>query len=88
MLYLNNNYYLYILLLTANQKICLSFQEHRKCKSELNRLKAMIGDLAKFIETMNTKGKELFDVYMKLKDTFDDLTVRLVYEYSYYIRLI
>ena len=48
----------------------------------------MIGDLAKFIETMNTKGKELFDVYMKLKDTFDDLTVRLVYEYSYYIRLI
>ena len=37
----------------------------------------MIGDLAKFIETMNTKGKELFDVYMKLKDTFDDLTVRL-----------
>merc|ERR1711970_1124213 len=48
-------------------------QEHRKCISELNRLKAMISDLHKFIEVLHGKGKELFDAYMKLKSKLDEL---------------
>ena len=38
----------------------------------------MVADLSKFIDKMNDKGKELFDLYMKLKATFEDLTMRLV----------
>jgi len=52
-------------------------QEHRKCIAELNRLKAMISDLHKFIETLHTKGKELFAAYLKLKAKLDDLKVTL-----------
>jgi len=52
-------------------------QEHRKCISELNRLKAMIADLHKFIEVMHEKGKELFSAYTKLKDKLSELTERL-----------
>merc|ERR1712236_115117 len=52
-------------------------QEHRKCIAELNRLKAMISDLHKFIETLHTKGKELFAAYLKLKTKLDDLKVTL-----------
>merc|ERR1719290_468006 len=52
-------------------------QEHRKCIAELNRLKAMISDLHKFIETLHTKGKELFAAYLKLKQKLDDLKVKL-----------
>ena len=39
----------------------------------------MVADLSKFIDKMNDKGKELFDLYMKLKATFEDLTMRFVY---------
>merc|ERR1712236_131599 len=52
-------------------------QEHRKCIAELNRLKAMISDLHKFIETLHAKGKELFAAYLKLKQKLDDLKVKL-----------
>merc|ERR1712212_1448718 len=52
-------------------------QEHRKCIAELNRLKAMISDLHKFIETLHAKGKELFSAYLKLKEKLDDLKVTL-----------
>merc|ERR1712042_411431 len=52
-------------------------QEHRKCIAELNRLKAMISDLHKFIETLHTKGKELFAAYLKLKTKLDELKVTL-----------
>merc|ERR1711862_270163 len=52
-------------------------QEHRKCIAELNRLKAMISDLHKFIETLHTKGKELFAAYLKLKAKLDELKVTL-----------
>jgi len=52
-------------------------QEHRKCIAELNRLKSMISDLHKFIETLHTKGKELFGAYQKLKKKLDDLKVTL-----------
>merc|ERR1712215_447747 len=52
-------------------------QEHRKCIAELNRLKAMISDLHKFIETLHAKGKELFAAYLKLKQKLDDLKVTL-----------
>jgi len=52
-------------------------QEHRKCISELNRLKSMIADLYKFIETMHSKGKELFAAYMKLKSKLALLTEQL-----------
>merc|ERR1719309_531259 len=52
-------------------------QEHRKCVSELKRLKAMLADLYKFIETMHEKGKELFDAYMKLKNKLQDLSAQL-----------
>merc|ERR1711942_343774 len=47
-------------------------QEHRKCIAELNRLKAMISDLHKFIETLHTKGKELFAAYLKLKAKLEE----------------
>jgi len=52
-------------------------QEHRKCIAELNRLKAMIADLHKFIETLHTKGKELFAAYQKLKVKLDELQATL-----------
>jgi len=52
-------------------------QEHRKCIAELNRLKAMIADLHKFIETLHTKGKELFTAYQKLKDKLEKLKTTL-----------
>merc|ERR1739838_1127676 len=52
-------------------------QEHRKCIAELNRLKAMISDLHKFIETLHAKGKELFSAYLKLKEKLDKLKVTL-----------
>jgi len=52
-------------------------QEHRKCIAELNRLKAMIADLHKFIETLHEKGKELFSAYLKLKKKLDDLKAKL-----------
>jgi len=52
-------------------------QEHRKCVSELKRLKAMIADLYKFIETMHAKGKELFEAYLKLKKKLEDLAQQL-----------
>jgi len=52
-------------------------QEHRKCISELNRLKSMISDLYKHIEVMHQKGKELFAAYLKLKNTLDELTQKL-----------
>merc|ERR1712033_86717 len=52
-------------------------QEHRKCIAELNRLKAMISDLHKFIETLHTKGKELFSAYLKLKRKLDALQITL-----------
>ena len=52
-------------------------QEHRKCIAELNRLKAMISDLHKFIETLHAKGKELFTAYLKLKEKLDKLKVTL-----------
>ena len=43
----------------------------------MQRLKAMIADLHKFIETLHKKGKELFDAYQKLKQKLDDLKVTL-----------
>ena len=52
-------------------------QEHRKCIAELNRLKAMISDLHKFIETLHAKGKELFSAYLKLKKKLDALKLTL-----------
>merc|ERR1711931_75547 len=52
-------------------------QEHRKCIAELNRLKAMIADLSKFIETIHVKGKELYAAYVKLKMKLDELTIQL-----------
>jgi len=52
-------------------------QEHRKCIAELTRLKAMIADLHKFIETLHSKGKELFAAYLKLKKKLDDLKAKL-----------
>jgi len=52
-------------------------QEHRKCIAELNRLKAMIADLHKFIETLHTKGKELFAAYQKLKVKLEELQATL-----------
>ena len=62
-------------------------QEHRKCISELNRLKAMISDLHKFIEVLHGKGKELFEAYMKLKAKLDELKqaldkLKLEYEHK------
>merc|ERR1712212_162868 len=44
-------------------------QEHRKCIAELNRLKAMIADLSKFIETIHVKGQELL---IKVKDDIEE----------------
>jgi len=52
-------------------------QEHRKCIAELNRLKSMISDLHKFIETLHAKGKELFAAYLKLKQKLELLQVEL-----------
>merc|ERR1719430_3011715 len=62
-------------------------QEHRKCILELNRLKAMISDLHKFIEVLHGKGKELFEAYMKLKAKLDELKqaldkLKLEYEHK------
>ena len=37
----------------------------------------MISDLHKFISTLHTKGKELFDAYQKLKKKLDELKVTL-----------
>ena len=37
----------------------------------------MISDLHKFIETLHTKGKELFAAYSKLKEKLDDLKITL-----------
>nr|AVA26901.1 mucin-like spermatophore wall protein 1 [Lepeophtheirus salmonis] len=47
--------------------------EHRKCIAELTRLKAMIADLAKYIEALHGKGKILFDAYLGLKKHLDEL---------------
>merc|ERR1711970_456051 len=62
-------------------------QEHRKCISELNRLKAMIADLHKFIEVLHGKGKQLFEAYMKLKAKLEELKqsldkLKLEYEHK------
>ena len=45
----------------------------------------MVADLSKFIDKMNDKGKELFDLYMKLKATFEDLTMRFVYTFVLFL---
>ena len=52
-------------------------QEHRKCIAELGRLKAMIADLYKHIETIHQKGKQLFEAYLKLKAKLEALTITL-----------
>jgi hypothetical protein len=47
--------------------------EHRTCIAELKRLKAMIADLAKYIETLHEKGRSLLNSYLALKKHLDEL---------------
>ena len=48
--------------------------EHRRCISELKRLKMMIADMSKYITALRAKGKTLFDSYLVLKKHLDAMT--------------
>ena len=48
--------------------------EHRRCISELKRLKMMIADMSKYITALRAKGKTLFDSYLVLKKHLDTMT--------------
>jgi len=48
--------------------------EHRRCISEMKRLKLMIADMSKYITALRTKGKTLFDSYLVLKKHLDAMT--------------
>jgi len=48
--------------------------EHRRCISEMKRLKMMIADMSKYITALRAKGKTLFDNYLVLKKHLDAMT--------------
>jgi len=48
--------------------------EHRRCISEMKRLKLMIADMSKYITALRTKGKTLFDSYLVLKKHLDAMS--------------
>lgn len=51
--------------------------EHRKCLAELKRLKIMIADMAKYINTLREKGRALFNSYLALKKHLEELRFTL-----------
>ncbi len=47
--------------------------EHRTCIAELKRLRSIIADLAKYIDTFHEKGRAILDAYLALKKHLDEL---------------
>ena len=51
--------------------------EHRRCISEMKKLKLMVADMAKYITALREKGKTLFDSYLVLRKHLNEMTATL-----------